>query len=85
MVDLQSILLFSVICDLILCPENTTTSATSEEDESTTDPNDHIGLIRPTKDLSIWIDEDQVNENFKVSHEFFGANTYNLKIKEFTG
>jgi len=59
--------LFLVLCDFILGNENKTAPDLSiEEEEITTDPSDHIGLIRPTKDLSIWIDEDQVNENFKV-------------------
>ena len=58
-----------MICDFVFCNDNTTISVDLEAEESTTDPNDHIGLIRPTKDLSIWIDEDQVNENFKVSQK----------------
>ena len=32
----------------------------SDEDVDSFSESHHIGLIRPTKDLSIWIDEDQV-------------------------
>eukprot|EP00092_Neocalanus_flemingeri_P019681 GFUD01021316.1.p1 GENE.GFUD01021316.1~~GFUD01021316.1.p1 ORF type:complete len:402 (-),score=59.36 GFUD01021316.1:38-1243(-) len=59
-------LLILVMCDLAFCNDNTTISG--EVEESTTDPNDHIGLIRPTKDLSIWIDEDQVKFFSGIRH-----------------
>jgi len=82
---MKIIAIFLVICDVILCNDNKTISVLIEDEESTTDPNDHIGLIRPTKDLSIWIDEDQVNENFKVRGSLASTFTYYLKITEFAG
>jgi len=66
---MKTIPLFLVLCDFILGNENKTAPDLSiEEGEITTDPSDHIGLIRPTKDLSIWIDEDQVKFFSGIRH-----------------
>ena len=59
-----------MLSDLTLCDDSVTVSDASKVAEETTEPNKHVGLIRPTKDLSIWIDEDQVNETVKVRKAF---------------
>lgn len=48
---------------IILIVDSVVTSVTAVNNVTISDEaaeSHHIGLIRPTKDLSIWIDEDQV-------------------------